>query len=291
MARLASGRASRTARITAAMRARHMVGGATPRVFEDRFARYFLDFGSFLLAAPTPVTDWVLGRLLGPVRALEGEVLARSRYVEEELARMMAGGLRQMLVLGAGFDTTALKHAGSDLQVFEVDHPATQAEKQSILARHPELAHDTVFVPVDFAHDDLVTALDEAGFDRKAESLVSWLGVTMYLDEATVFATLASVRSRVAKGSRLIFDAYPGPADLSPEDRLLFAATRALTASQGEPMVPWFSRKGFADGLSGKDWRLVEMIDGQEMRARWFANQPEIIKPPYGAVFVMLEAE
>lgn len=54
MARLASGKASRTARITAAMRHRHLLGGARPLVFEDRFAYLFLDLPSAMAAMPTP---------------------------------------------------------------------------------------------------------------------------------------------------------------------------------------------------------------------------------------------
>ena len=139
MARLASGKASRTARITAAMRHRHLLGGARPLVFEDRFAYLFLDLPSAMAAMPTPLLDRAIGRLFGPVRGMEGEVLARSRHVEEALAPRLQAGLDQVIVLGAGFDTTALQHADSDCRFFEVDHPATQAVKRAALARRPAL--------------------------------------------------------------------------------------------------------------------------------------------------------
>ena len=191
MARLAQGKASRTARITAAMRHRHLLGGVRPLVFEDRFAHLFLDLPSAMAAVPTPLADRALGRLLGPVRGFEGEVLARSRYVEEALAPRLAAGLRQVIVLGAGFDTMALQHAGSGCRFFEVDHPATQAEKRTILATQPQLQPDIAFVPVDFAQDDLANALLAAGFDAARPALVSWLGVTMYLPQPVTVATLS----------------------------------------------------------------------------------------------------
>src|SRR5262245_31965655 len=118
MARLASGKASRTARITAAMRHRHLLGGVKPLVFEDRFAHLFLDLPSAMVSLPTPLMDRTIGRLFGPVRGIEGEVLARSRYVEEALAPRLQAGLDQVIVLGAGFDTTALHHADSRCRFF-----------------------------------------------------------------------------------------------------------------------------------------------------------------------------
>ncbi len=290
MARLSSGKASRTARMTAAMRHRHHVGGLRPLVFDDNHAGIFLDFGSSLWAAPSPLSDWLFGRLVGPVRALEGEVLARSRYVDDVLAPRIEEGLRQILVLGAGFDTTALRFAGRGLRIFEVDHPATQTEKRAILAKHPELLHETQFVPVDFATDDLVAALDSAQFDRDAQSLVSWLGVTMYLSQETTLATLRALRTRMPPGSELIFDAYPQAEDWPAVERPLFAAARAFTASRGEPMNAWFAVAAFPALLEGTGWQVSEMLRGDEMRARWFTGQPKVILPPKGTVFCRLIA-
>lgn len=290
MARLARGKASRTARITAAMRHRHLLGGVRPLVFEDRFAYLFLDLSSAMVAVPTPLADRALGRLLGPVRGFEGEVLARSRYVEEALAPRLAAGLEQVIVLGAGFDTTALHHAASGCRFFEVDHPATQAEKQAILARHPELGANIVFVPVDFAHDDLAAALLQAGFDDARPALVSWLGVTMYLPQAVTVATLATLRRILAPGSVVIFDAYPRRAETALDEQPMFAAARALTASQGEPMVGAFDSPAFARDIGGQGWRIADRMKGDTMRERWFGHQPRILWPPRSVSFYTLEA-
>ncbi len=289
MARLASGRASRTARMTAAMRARHSLGGSQPLVFDDRFARHFLDFGSVLMAAPTPLSDWGLGRLLGPVRGIEGEVLARSRYVEEALAPLLDAGLDQVLILGAGFDTTALAHMGSDAHFFEVDHPATQAEKRRIFARHPEWNPNLTFVPVDFAKDDLAVALIAAGFAPARQSMTSWLGVTMYLDQAVTLATLAALRRVVAAGSVLIFDAFPQLADIDANERALVTAARAMTASRGERITD-FDLAAFEGSVPATGWRIADMMRGAAMRERWFAEQPLVLHPPDWALFCTLEA-
>jgi methyltransferase (TIGR00027 family) len=291
MARLARGQASRTARITAAMRHRHLLGGVRPLVFEDRFAHLFLDLPGAMVALPTPRSDRAIGRLLGPVRGLEGEVLARSRYVEEALLPRLAAGLGQVIVLGAGFDSTALQHAQYDCRFFEVDHPATQADKREILrGQGGRLGANITFVPVDFARDDLADALLGAGFDAARPALVSWLGVTMYLPQRVTVATLATLRRILATGSLVIFDAYPRPEDTEPQDRALFAAARWLTGIQGEPMLGAFDARAFAAAIDGRGWRIAELINGEAMRERWFARQPRILWPPRSVQFYTLQA-
>ena len=61
-------------------------------------------------------------------RGLRGALVARSRFVEDELFNCVAAGVRQYLVLGAGLDTFAYRNPYSDkgLRVFEVDHAGTQ---------------------------------------------------------------------------------------------------------------------------------------------------------------------
>jgi methyltransferase (TIGR00027 family) len=289
MARLSQGKASRTARMTAAMRHRHVLGGAKPLVFEDRFARHFIDLPSLLIAAPTPLSDWAMGRTMGPVRALEGEVLARSRYVEEALAPGLAAGLDQVIILGAGFDTTALHYADTPCRFFEVDHPATQSAKRAILAKKPELKHNINFVPVDFAKDDLATALIDAGFDPAKPALVSWLGVVMYLEQAVTVATLATLRTILAPGSQVIFDAYPCREDTETEELLMFAAARAFTASRGEPMLGAFDAATFAQSMKDQKWQIADIMKGDAMRKRWFTAQSRVIWPPRSVLFYTLK--
>jgi methyltransferase (TIGR00027 family) len=288
VARLAQERASRTARMTAAMRHRHYVGGAKPLVFEDSHAQLFLDWRSTPFAMPTPLSDALFGGTLGAVRALEGEVLARSRYVEDVFEEQYNAGVRQVIVLGAGFDTMAIKHRDRGCTFYEVDHPATQAEKRRILTKHDDLGRDIRFVPVDFARDDMVAELDKAGFDASAPSFISWLGVAMYLQEAVVIASLTALATRLAPGSELIFDAYPGMANIPPRERPLFMAARAFTAREGEPMTDWFAPAQIALYIRGTGFALIEMLRGAEVAHRWFSAQSKVVRPPEAIVLCRL---
>ena len=89
-------------------------------------------------------------------------------------------------------------------------------------------------------------SLLQAGFDARRPALVSWLGVTMYLPQQVTVATLVTLRRILAPGSVLIFDAYPRREETVLEEQPMFAAARALTALQGEPMVGAFHAAAFA---------------------------------------------
>ena len=91
-------------------------------------------------------------------RALRWFLVARSRCAEDALASAVSAGVRQYVVLGAGLDTFAYRnpHAAEFLRVFEVDLPATQAWKRTLLARVSiEEPASLTFVPVDFETQSL----------------------------------------------------------------------------------------------------------------------------------------
>jgi methyltransferase (TIGR00027 family) len=61
---------------------------------------------------------------------------ARSRIAEDAFSRAVERGIRQIVILGAGLDTFALRnpHGARQIRIYEVDHPATQAWKRQRLA-------------------------------------------------------------------------------------------------------------------------------------------------------------
>src|ERR1700754_775437 len=94
---------------------------------------------------------------------------ARSRIAEDALSRAVERGVRQIVILGAGLDTFALRnpHGAFDVRIYEVDHPATQAEKpQRVADAEIALPPWLIFVPVDFEGDELREKLAAAGFQQ-----------------------------------------------------------------------------------------------------------------------------
>ena len=84
---------------------------------------------------------------------LRAFLAARGSFAEEELARAVERGVGQYVVLGAGLDTFAFRnpYPPGALQVYEVDHPATQAWKRQRLAEAGiAVPPDLMFAPLDF---------------------------------------------------------------------------------------------------------------------------------------------
>jgi methyltransferase (TIGR00027 family) len=116
------------------------------------------------------------------------------------------GTCTQLVVLGAGFDSRAWTH-GEGLKVFEVDAPATQHRKHSILKQLDLHAPDTLFVEVDFREASWLDTLCLHGFDRTLPTMVLWEGVTYYLPESAVHDVLRAC-AQLAQGSVVAFDYF-----------------------------------------------------------------------------------
>ena len=144
-------RPSRTAERVAIRRALHQLLDE-PRVHDDPLALAILGEtrAAELRADPRRFEG-------GPVaRVLRAFLAVRSRLAEDALARAVAGGVRQYVVLGAGLDTFAYRNPHPSLRVFEVDHPATQIWKRRCLAEAGiAVSENATFAAVDFARDSL----------------------------------------------------------------------------------------------------------------------------------------
>jgi methyltransferase (TIGR00027 family) len=141
-------------------------------------------------------------------RAVAGSwslIMSRKRYIDDKLDEALPN-IDSVVVLGAGLDTRACRLARrSDIPVFEVDLPVNIARKQAAVQRtlgaQPASVH---LVPLDFETDDLIGALTERGYRLDAPTFFIWEGVTQYLTEDGVRATLGALRA-APPGSRLVF--------------------------------------------------------------------------------------
>jgi methyltransferase (TIGR00027 family) len=132
---------------------------------------------------------------------------------------------RQVVLLGAGYDTRAARLPRAGVRFFEVDHPATQAEKRERLAKLDGYPSDAAtYVVCNFESDDPIEQLVRAGFDTHEPALVIWEGVVAYLTEAAVRAAATRLATGLDPRSLVAFD-YVGKN---------FAAGNKMTASDLE---------------------------------------------------------
>lgn len=174
------------------------------------------------------------------LRASSEVMAARTVAIDDALA---APAARQLVVLGAGLDDRAWRMRElSPVTVFEVDRPASQADKRDRLNGLPPVARHITFLPVDFAQDDLDAALAAGGHDATAPTVWLWEGVIPYLTRPEIEATLTAVGGRSAPGSRLVLN-YQTATVATTVARL---ATRVLLRLTRQPdpaaREPWRSR-------------------------------------------------
>ncbi len=129
----------------------------------------------------------------------------RTGLIDRALKRAISDGIRQVVLLGAGLDTRAHRISElCDATFFEVDHPSTQGLKTRKAAGLPITVRELRYAACDFARVSLDEALLSRGFRPDAPSVWIWEGVTMYLDESAVDASLAHIAALSANGSALI---------------------------------------------------------------------------------------
>jgi methyltransferase (TIGR00027 family) len=121
----------------------------------------------------------------------------------------------QLVILGAGLDARAYRLPElAEVDVYEVDHPASQLDKRDRINGQRLVAKSLSYVAVDFGRDPLGPALATAGHLTTTPTTWIWEGVLLYLTEADVNATLTMIDECSAPGSRLIVH-YSTPSRLS----------------------------------------------------------------------------
>jgi methyltransferase (TIGR00027 family) len=194
---------------------------------------------------------------------------ARSRIAEDALSKAVERGVRQVVILGAGLDTFALRNPhAARISIFEVDHPATQAWKRQRLVG-AELAPPPwlTFVPVDFEQDDLQQKLSSAGFQRTSAAFFTWLGVVPYLTHEAIGSTLDYMAS--IQDSEVVFDYMEPPEAFSEEIRGVVKERTEQLEKAEERWASRFEPDGIAAILRVHGFCDIEDLSFQQIASRF----------------------
>ena len=223
-------------------------------------------------------------------RGLRLFIAMRSRFAEDSAAHAIEKGVRQILVLGPGLDTFAYRlEPTQDMRVFELDHPATQAEKRRRLteAQIAEPAHVS-YVAHDFEGGSMTGALKAAGLDPDRGAFVLWLGVTPYLTEEAVFATLGEL-ARWPGGTEVVFD-YTNPPEAvdEPNARNFHREMAERVAASGEPFRCYFDSDALHACARELGFSDIEDLDRAALVARYLPDLPVPPRPGPGGHVVRM---
>jgi methyltransferase (TIGR00027 family) len=229
-------------------------------VIEDAWAQRWLTPGRRLLVG-------LLGRwpLRGYGRSPSFAFLAaRTVFFDRAVTCALDEGVGQVVIVGAGYDSRAVRLARTSVRFFELDHPATQVDKQR-RAR----AAGVVFVPVDLGVDEVDEALVSAGFATGAPAVFIVEGLTMYLTETATEAMFGRLAGLAAPGSRLAVNfSAAGGGSVSPASRAVAWAVRFRWRLWGEPTHYWATTRNVPPMLARAGWAPDELITGPDLAAR-----------------------
>ena len=137
---------------------------------------------------------------------------ARTKHIDSVLLKELESGVKQVVIMGAGYDTRAFRFYKEfpKVRFFEVDLPVMVADKKKrVESKLSDLPNNVTYAPIDFNTQDLGQVLAKVGYQKDQKTLFIWEGVVMYLDATAVKSTLQFIAKNSAAGSSVVFDYLP----------------------------------------------------------------------------------
>lgn len=274
-----------TAVRVALWRALHVLVDAPPHVLEDQVG----------LELVAPDDGWRNRSDMHPVwtSRFRASIVARARFIEDLIAEEIGRGLKQYVILGSGLDTFAQRkpEVASKLQLFEVEQPGTLDWKRRRLT---ELGYGVPewlkLVPVDFeSQKSLWRELAKAGFDVKLPTVVSSLGVSMYLTRDTILETLRQMAG-LAQGSKFIMTFMLPVALVDPEDQPGYRMAENGARKSGTPFISFFTPEEMMALAKEAGFARCEHFSTASLTPKYFAGRADGLRPSTGEELLVATA-
>lgn len=270
-------RTSRTAQYMAFFRA--LETKRKNKLFSDPYAIYFLDLKlRFVtrLSRYSIIAKYISNTIQKKIPGALSSGIARTKYIDELLETAILNNVEQIIILGAGFDTRAIRlDFLKSVPVIEIDHPNTSNFKAKIyqnrIGRIPE---NVKFLQIDFNNQDLDQLALEHNLDFSKPTATIWEGVTNYLSEEAVKNTFSFI-SKFAKNSYVIFTYVHKEILYNPSS---FLRGEKLLKDLKELEEHWtfgFIPSELPDYLKQFDIELIEDLGANEYRERFLPNRSE----------------
>lgn len=256
-------RPSRTAHFVALGRAIADAGLSHVPEFRDPTARVFLNEKGKRSLAKAEHAARQGKRAIGLEMArVMGDLIAlRTTVIDTAVRDAIGDGATQLVILGAGYDGRAWRMPElAGVNVFEVDHPATQGEKRAHLGELPPAIGVVSFVSIDFGRESLTAALERAGHNRSSPTCWIWEGVVMYLTRDAMRNTLVDIGGGSAPGSTLIVNYHTA-------NRRFFS--RLMLRLIGEPQISAWTPEEMAADLRSVGFVVREDAGMTDWNARF----------------------
>ena len=200
----------------------------------------------------------------------------RKRYLEEVAREALASGLRQVVIIGAGFDTLALRLHGMfpETEFFEVDHPATQLVKKRIVEdNHPQQAN-LHFIALDLERAGLEESLlTHKVYRPDADTLFIAEGLLMYLTPEEVDRLFRFTGGDGITKNRFAFTFM----ETQDKGRIGFRKSSRVVDAwlrlRGESFKWGIESASIKEFLAGRGFKVLKLAVAETLRNRYLTNE------------------
>ncbi|MGH3209706.1 MAG: class I SAM-dependent methyltransferase, partial [Trebonia sp.] len=186
-------------------------------------------------------------------------IRARTAFFDQVVVSAIDRGVAQVVIGAAGYDGRAFRYAKPGVSWFEIDHPATQADKRERIARLGLATPQVRFIPADFTADPVAEPLVAAGLDPARLALFLFEGIAVYLERQVNERVLGEFREVTQPGSLLAISVSVGSA--TSQSRASFEQRAAEVGEPARMAALTFGQA--ADLLSAAGWKIREPTDRQ----------------------------
>ncbi len=273
---------SRTAQYMALFRAIESARSKQKRLFYDPFAVLFLDRGLKIVVKISSLP--IIGSLTSKIMEKQApgafsSGVSRTRYIDDLLQKTVKKGVKQVIILGAGFDTRSLRlNFLKDISVVEIDHPDTAKFKMEILNNSiGYLPQNVKYYQIDFNKESLTDLATRNNLNPDIPTTFIWEGVTNYLQQDAIDNTLEFIRKFTNK-SYIIFTyinkrILDDPGSFPYTDKY-----HSILENNEEKWTFGFDPEKLPDYLNKFDLTLIEDIGAVEYRKQYMSERMNLLK-------------
>ena len=217
--------------------------------------------------------------------------IVRTLWFDNIVHRALDSGVRQVIILGAGYDTRSARLARNGVRYFEVDHPATQSDKLRRLRPQSDRYRGVTFCPIDLITDGLGPSLRSRGFEDLS-TVVLCEGLLRYLPEEAVYRMLLELHALVPDGT-ILAATVPLRGSLMPAPSLagvVLSTARSLLSRWSGEMARFDATPDSIAVLLGQTgWRRRELQSPAALAVELLDDRR--FEPPPASAYAFVTAE
>ena len=260
------------------------------RVFQDPYAEYFFPPEVRNMVKDTAWVKAERAKYEAVMPGVNGALAARVKYIDECLAQAIESGFRQLVIIGAGYDTRAYRVPGvkENLRVFEVDHPLTQKVKTDTIKEiFGQVPGHVTYLPMEFGRDRLDEKLVQAGYDVRQKTLFVVEGLLMYIPPPAVETLLAFIRSASGSGSALVADFFDTSVIDGTSPLTEAQVLRSFVEAEGAPLQFGIPEDRVEDFFKQRGFSKASRITTKWCKEKYFkgASRDRAVTPMFNFVY------